>query len=312
MADRRIRQDIAECVAPEILRDIIKRQKGHKASNLYKDDETLMDELFRVCPDSLILQIFEQFCLLKDLNLWFHGISEKLSLDKSWTGLKENLKESLFEGITPKNTDETPVLFHVVKAAEMIVFRYAARDGRIVIPIALGRTEEQRYVNQYEVVMHFSAGPYLIVAGALSKTKSFSVLEQFTQDVTFFLPLGSEPVHQPRGKSKQFYWRFKRALSARLIKTKRDDLQGNYKTITLEARHAKPDLDEVRDFIRRYRDANSYYDVLEFTQTNKVGARETTNVKFGHPYGRFTFRKGTSLALIDHAFNKVSDALSGL
>jgi hypothetical protein len=96
------------------------------------------------------------------------------------------------------------------------------------------------------------------------------------------------------------YNSLKTKLKAYLIDTKRLDPSGDYKTVALESRQRQPDLEQVSNFRKQYLEADSLYDVLQFSLSNPVGINETTHVKMGRPFGRFTFAARTSLAAIYH------------
>ena len=309
MIDKKIlRRQLGSFVPPEVLREIIKQQKEYKPEALTKDEETLLNELFRVCPESLLLDLREDYCLLTNTSIRCEAVTTKLNPGKTLRAVDENV-----DALPPDAIEsETPLLYDYTVEREFAILKYAARDGHITIQVSLDRAEEQRFINRYDVILHFSKVPFLFFAGAETREKARRLYDKFIEDTSTFLEIQSEPLVQPRGKGRPFYWALKSGLSAKLIKTKRDDLRGNYKTITLEARHLKPDLDDVPDFVKHYKDADSYYDVLQFSHKNKVGIVETTHVRFGLPHGLFAFRPGTSLTTVHYCFEKIADALSGI
>lgn len=303
---------ISALVPPEVLRELIKEQKGYDPAALAKDQDTLVAELFRVCKGDAIHHLYEDYCLLMDTAIRCETVTTRIEASKTLDLIEAKLKKPSRESSHAQVLTDDPLLYDYARGDNFALFRYAAKDGRIMLWVSTDQTEEQRFVNRYEVVLHFSKAPLLFVSGAAAAEKAQRVYSQFRLDCHAFLSLNSVPLAQPRGKARLFYLSLKKILAAKLIKTKRDDLRGNYKTITLEARHKKPDLEEVSDFKAHYKNADSHYDVLQFEHANSLGIMETTHVKFGRPHGLFTFRPATSLTTIHYCFEKIADALSNI
>ena len=152
-------------------------------------------------------------------------------------------------------------------------------------------------MNEYVAVIHFSE-PKLLVLGPYATEKANAVASQV--GTTLQLDVEFECLKPKRGGGRDMYQALKSELRAYLIDTKRLDPSGDYQTVALEARPKYPDLEQVTHFRKQYLAADSLYDVLQFTVSNPLGIPETTHVKMGRPFGRFTFAARTSLAAIYH------------
>lgn len=204
------------------------------------------------------------------------------------------------------NLGEEPQLHKAEELSNAVVFRYAARDTKQNLPTSFGGKEPIWLVNYYSVVLHYS-DVRALVCGTYAAGKARRVLDQMDSWLGltgkwFLLKPG-------RGKSRDFYNKIKRELNAYLIETKRHDPAGNYKTVALQARDRNPNLEQVANFRRDYLHADSYYDVLEYKCKNRLGLQETTWVKFGQPFGRFTFKSETSMSAMHFFGEKLSEVL---
>lgn len=302
-----LRKRILENVSTEILIELAKQQEGHKASEFYKDKETLVDEVFRLCSAKTLEILSEEFPGPSNFTAWLYRPASSLTSSQVSVSLSRTVNDELRNGLKPTLSEE-PVLFRVEGSSHTAVFRFVAADQEQNLRISFGEKETVRLLSYYDGILHFS-DVVAVVFGPFASRKA----DQIVQEVDSFLGLNGQwsQAKPNRGESREFYRRIKKTLKALLIETKRHDPAGNYKTVALEARNRHPDLEQVPDFKKHYFDADSYYDVLQFTFKNKLGLLEVTHVKFGRPMGRFTFKQGTSLSAILYFESKVRELLRG-
>jgi hypothetical protein len=289
-------QSVFENVPSEFLMRLAAAQKGHKPENLTKGQEELVDEIFRVCPEKTLQELYQQFPGIEGA-AWFYSDGGKF-FDEAHVrrGIKENVDDDLKEGIEPQIKKE-PTLYRVDERDNTVLFHYAAQDSAQNIRTGLGKRTRVEVVNEYVAVIHFS-DPKLLIFGPYTTERANSVASEVGP--TLELDVEFECLKPKRGEGRSLYQSLKSKLKAYLIDTKRLDPSGDYATVALEARPKYPDLEQVPNFRKQYLEADSLYDVLQFTVSNPVGITETTHVKMGRPFGRFTFAARTSLAAIYH------------
>jgi len=228
-------------------------ERTHNPEALSKDMETLVDEVFRVCPGHQLTLLFNEYPGPSTFSTWFFVPEENLTSST----LRKLFQSKVPKSISPPTLGKEPALYHFEDTPVGSVFRFAAKDGAQNIQTDFDESERIEFVNYYTVIVHFSL-------------PTFSVFGPYAK-----------------------------------VETKRHDPSGNYKTITLQSRAKYPDLETVPDFRKSYLDADSMYDVLEFTCTNALGVSETVDVRFGYPFGRFSFRAATSLSAITYFEQKI-------
>jgi len=299
-------QRVLENVPRDLLVDLAKKRPNHRIERLYKDSETLVDEVFRVCRSSTIQTLYEEFPGPEYFAVWFYVTEERLSKSMIEAAWKRKASTALLEGIVPANLAEEPQLHKVEELTRALVFRYAARDSKQNLAVSFGEKEPIWLVSNYSAILHYSDVRALI-CGSYAARKAKKVLDHLDS----WLSLDRKWILlKPRPRqSRDFYNKIKRKLGAYLIRTERHDPAGNYKTVTLRARDRSPDLERVRHFQLHFLNADSYYDVLEYKCKNRLGLQETTWVKFGQPFGRFTFKAETSMSAMHYFGEKLSEVL---
>lgn len=290
-------------VPAELLRDLAKSTVGHRVAELYKDKEALVDEVFRVCSAQTFTNLGEEFPGPVNFSVWFyHSDVDARSMGSSLNRLDGNLRQ----GIKP-TLDAVPRIYRVEEFSGKTVFRLAAKDTAQQLSTGFDEKTTVELVNYYAAVLEETGSFTLLVFGPYAKQKANAVSETLATNLG--MPESWQLLTPKRGESRQFYEKLKATLKAFLIETKRHDPTGNYETIALESKHGKPDLEDVPNFQKNYSQADSYYDVLQYTCTNRFGLKETTHVKFGYPHGRFSFRADTSLSAVKHFESKVRGLL---
>jgi len=289
-------QSVFDNVPSEFLMRLAVAQKGHKPEKLTKGQEDLVDEIFRVCHEKIVQELYQQFPGIEG-PAWFYSDEGKL-FDEAHVrrGIKENIDDEFKEGIEPTVKKE-PTLYRVDERANTVLFHYAAQDSAQNVRTGLGKRTRVPVVNEYTAVIHFS-DPKLLIFGPYTTERANAVASEV--GTTLELDVEFECLKPKRGEGRSMYQSLKSKLKAYLIDTKRLDPSGDYATVALEARPKYPDLEQVPNFRKQYLEADSLYDVLQFTVSNPVGIPETTHVKMGRPFGRFTFAARTSLAAIYH------------
>lgn len=187
------------------------------------------------------------------------------------------------------------------------VFRCAALDREANVPVGFLEIESVPLFSYYDAVLHFSKFE-AVVFGPYSGYRAAKVLNELDD----FLGISSDwQLLKPKiGKSREFYTAVKAKISGNLAETKRHDPAGDYRAVTFEARDKHPDIEQVPGFKKSYFDADSLFDVLEFSYKNSsLNFTEHVRVKFGRPHGRFTFGPNPSLSAIRYFQGKVSELL---
>jgi hypothetical protein len=289
-------QAIFDNVPSEFLTKLAGAQKGYKPENLTKGQEELVNEIFRVCNEEIIQELYEQFPGLEG-PVWFYEHDSKV-FDESHVkrSIKENVDEDLQAGIKPEIQKE-PTLYRCDMRGDTVMFHFAARDSAQNVRTGLDQTTRMEVVNEYVAVIHFS-DPKLLIFGPYTAERTNAVASKI--GTVLELDVDFACLKPKRGEGRSLYQALKSRLKAYLIDTKRLDPTGDYKTVALESRDRHPDLEEVPNFRKHYLEADSLYDVLEFTVSNPIGISERTHVKMGRPWGRFAFAPRTSLAAIYH------------
>lgn len=290
-------------VPAEVLRDLAKSTPEHRLEKLYKDKEILVDEVFRVCSAQILRTLEEEFPGPDNFCVWFYHSDIG---DASMVSSLRKLDGKLKQGIKP-NLEAVPKIYRVEEFSDRTIFRLAAKDTEQQLSTGFDEKTTVELVNYYTVVLERTKSFTLLVFGPYAKQKAKAVSSATAGGLN--IVEGWQLLTPKRGQSRDFYEKLKRALKAFLIETKRHDPTGNYETVALESKHGKPDLEDVPNFQKNYAAADSYYDVLQFTCTNRLGLKETTHVKFGYPHGRFAFRTDTSLSAVLHFENKVRGLL---
>jgi len=289
----------------DTLIEILKDQPKHSPSTFAKGTEEIVDEIFRLCDQEIIQTLYEEFPGPENFATWFYRQAATVTKENVLSAVKEKATRQLRGGIRPDPTDE-PSIYKVEQAPSSVILRYVAKDRTQNLATNFDEISAVKVLSFYQCVFHFSSVVGLVF-GPYSSSKADAVMLEGDQ----FLELGAqwELLKPQRGRSREFYRRLKSAVGGLLIQTKRHDPSGDYKTITLEARQKQPDLEDVADFKKRYLNADSYYDVIQFNCRNRLGLQEITHVRFGHPFGRFTFKVGTSLSAIMYFQAKISGLL---
>jgi len=296
---------ILEHAPVETLIEILKNQPKHSASTLAKGTEAIVDEIFRLCDQETIRTLYEEFPGPENFATWFYRQTATVTKETVLAAVKRKATPELRSGTKPNPTDE-PSIYKIEQSGSSIQLRYVAKDRTQNLATDFDEISPIKVLSFYQCVFHFSS-VVGIIFGPYSSTKADAVMLDGDQ----FLGLGAQwqLLKPQRGRSREFYRSAKGAVGGLLIATKRHDPSGDYKTITLEARQKQPDLEDVPDFKKRYLNAASYYDVIQFTLKNRLGLQETSHVRFGRPFGRFTFKAGTSLSAIMYFQAKISGLL---
>jgi hypothetical protein len=296
-------QAVLENVPLDFLANLAKAHRGHKLENLTKGHESLVNEIFRLYDGAQIDLLLEQFPGV-DGPIWFYRSEEKLTPEVARSRLNTILSTPVTKS---RLLDRTPSLFNVDVRGNGFFFRYAARDRVQNLSVGLNERERIETVNYYTALLHFS-DPKLIVVGPYTSERAKAVSAQWQSDVL----LGIEWVclKPNRGEGKDFYHKLKASLKADLIDTRRHDPAGDYETVAMESRPGKPDLETVGNFKKAYFDAEFVYNVLRFSVPNPIGIIEQTHVKFGRPFGRFSFKSRTSVAAFKHFEKVLNDVIS--
>lgn len=288
-------QSIFDNVPSDFLLNLAKTRKDYKLENLTKGQEALVDEIFRVCDQKTLDSLYEQF-LGTDGAIWYYAPTGTITKEALFDAIGHHISSELLAGIEPALGHE-PSLYRVEKRHSVFVFCFAARDSIQHIRTGLGERTTVEGLSLYTAVLHFSS-PRMAIMGPYTTERANAVAAKLQDSLKS--DVAWECVKPKRGERRKFYDSMKAALNANLIETKRYDPSGDYETVALEARSKHPDLEDVSSFREQYLNADSVYDVLEFRVANPVGIDETTHVKFGSPFGRFSFRTRTSLAAIYH------------
>jgi hypothetical protein len=289
----------------ELLVDLAKKQPGHLVSEFSKEMEFVVDEVFRVCDAAVVQTLYEEFPGPHNFATWFYQPSARVTKKEVQNAVQKRDSLQLANGLKPEITNE-PQIYRVESAKSTVLLRYVAADRNQRLEVEFGETETFRILSYYDCLFHFSE----VVGLIFGPSGSHKADQVITEGDSHLRLNGKWELLKPgRGKSREFYQSAKEALGGLLIETKRHDPSGNYRTITLEARTKQPDLEQVPHFQKNYLDADSYYDVLEYRCKNKLGLFETTHVRFGRPFGRFTFKHGSSLSAILHFQEKISALL---
>jgi hypothetical protein len=296
---------ISQNAPRELLVNLAKKQDGYRQSEFGKDMETLLDEVFRVCDEKTINILFEEFPGPQNMSTWFYGPGTHVKKEEVLRAAKKNLDPKLFDGTKVPVNDELQI-YKAETSTSSLILRFAAADRRQRLAVEFGESQVFQLVSYYECLFHFS-DVVALVFGPYGSHKAEEVIN--AADAMLGLTGQWKSLRPKRGESREFYNKVKKILGALLIETKRDDPAGDYQTIALESRHKRPDLEQVPNFQKHYLHADSYYDVLEYGCKNRLGLSEITNVRFGRPFGRFTFKHGTSLSAISYFQGKVSALL---
>lgn len=297
-------QRIFQNVPSDMLIELAKKQPGHSVAKLYEDQESRVDEIFRVCDPETIRTLYEEFPGPYNLVTWFYRPASSLTKAQVEAALRKSVTEDMLNGIQPK-VGEEPQLYKVERSSSSAFFRYVAADREQNLPLSFGDSETVKLLSYYEAVLHFSE-----VAALVFGPSSLRRADRVIGEMDSFLGVsGMWTLLRPEKGESSFYHAIKKKVGGFLIETKRHDPTGNYKTIALQARDKQPDLEQVPNFKKYYFDADSYYDVLQYTCKNKLGLSETVYVKFGSPFGRFTFGPGISQSAILYFQGKVGELL---
>jgi hypothetical protein len=296
---------IFENVPSHLLVALAKKCPGHSLEKLSQDQEARVDEVFRVCDSQTINTLLEEFPGPSNLVAWFYEAERSIAQGEVNKALDRVVGSELLNGIKPK-IEEKPNIYKVERSRSGTLLRWVAGDREQNLPVSFGETESITVLSYYDAVLHFSEVE-AIVFGPYSGRKADSVLSE----VDSFLGIngGWKLLKPEAGRSREFYDALKKKTAGLLVETKRHDPTGDYKTITLEARDKHPDLEDVPNFKKYYLDADSYYDVLEYRCKDALGFTETVDVKFGHPFGRFTFGPNPSVSAIRYFRSKVCELL---
>lgn len=282
-------------VPAEIMRDLAKTKPQHSVKKLYENKETLVEEVSRLCDSKTIQALCDEFPVTDNLAVWFFTPRKGFDKKHLTSKVKTQISAALRDGITPSDVGDQPELYRVEEKTDLFIFRYVAKDQAQNLALSFGAKTRIAILNYYSALVHFSE-PYVLLFGPYATGKAEAVVNEMNSK----LDLNEEwSLTRPeRGMSRDLYNKIKKRLHANLVETKRHDPKGNYQTVALQSKHRQPDLEKVSDFQGKYLHADSYYDILEYTCTNALGLSESVHVKFGHPFGRFTFRTGTTLSAI--------------
>lgn len=292
-----MRTQLLNNVPPETLRALAKTCQGYSLKKLHEDKDALVDELIRVCDRKKIELLCDEFLTSEHLTTWFFTPEHSFSKEYLFKHVKQRVADSERKGLSPEQVGVEPELYRVDEKSDLLVFHYVARDQNQNLALSFGEKTKTPTLSYYLAIVHFSE-PCILVFGPYAASKAQAVVNQL--DSKLDLKQAWKAIKPERGLSSDFYKKLKAKLGANLVETKRQDPKGHYRTVALQSKHKEPDLEKVGDFQNRYLHAESYYDVLEFSCKNALGLPEVVHVKFGHPFGRFTFRAGTPLSGIIH------------
>lgn len=300
-------QRIFEKAPSDLLIALAKTCEGCSVDNLYQDQGTRVDEVFRVCDKETIEKLCEEFPGPFNHVAWLFGTDRSLTRSEFNSAMKKAVGDELLTGIRPK-VDESPKVYRVERWTSGAMFRCVASDRVERLPLSFLEDESVKVLSYYDAALHFSEFQ-AIVFGPYSATKAEKVLSEL--DAFLGINGGWALLKPGMGESREFYSVLKKKLSGLLVETKRHDPTGDYRTITLEARDKHPDLEQVPHFRKYYLDADSDFDVIEFRCKNDLGFPESVRVKFGRPHGRFTFGPNPSQSAIRYFQSTVSELLRG-
>jgi hypothetical protein len=296
---------IVENAPSDLLIALAKKCPGHSLDKLYNDQETRVDEVFRVCDSNTIDTLYVEFPQPSNLVGWLYEAEGNVTKREINNALDRLVKRDLTDGVKP-NIEKKPTIYKVERSESSVLFRWVAADRQQNLPVAFGESESIAVLSYYEAILHFSDVEALVF-GPFSAHIAADVMSEMD---LFLGTNGQWKLLKPTiGQSREFYSAIKKSLGALLIETKRHDLTGDYQTVALQARDKNPDLEQVPSFKKLYLEADSYYDVLEYKCKNAFGFSETVNVKFGRPFGRFTFAPNPSISAIRYFRSKVSELL---
>lgn len=303
--DQEHRQRIIQYAPSDVLIALAKQRPGHLVKELYRDQETRVGEVCRVCAAETIEKLYEEYPGPSNFVSWFFRADPAITKSQINAALSKVVGNDLVRGIKP-DIEETPKVYKVERSSSSVLFRCVASDRKQTVPIAFGQNESIDLLSYYDTILHFS-DVETIVFGAYSAIRAMAVLNELDS----FLGISAhwDLLKHQSGKSRDFYAALKKKLSALLVETKRHDPTGDYQTIALQARDKHPDLEDVPNFKEHYLAADSYYDVLKYQCKNGFDFKETVHVKFGHPFGRFTFYPNTSVSAIRFFQSKVGELL---
>jgi hypothetical protein len=303
-----MRDHLLNNVPPEIIRTLAKKCPGHSVKKLYEDKATLVDELMRVCDGETIEILCNEFLTTEHLTTWFFAPKDSFSREYVTKRMSQRVTDSERRGISPREVGIEPELYRVEEKGDILVFHYVAKDQNQSLALSFGEKTKIPILNYYSAIIHFSE-PNIMVFGPYAASKAQAVVNQL--DSKLELEKEWTPMRPDRGLSRDFYNKLKDKLGANLVETKRQDPRGHYRTVALQSKHKEPDLEKLSDFRNRYLHAESYYDVLEFACKNALGLAEVVSVKFGHPFGRYTFKSGTPLSGIIYFEKHVKEIATG-
>jgi hypothetical protein len=303
-----MRNHLLRNVPPETIRALAKTCQGYSLKKLHEDKEALVDELIRVCDRKKIEVLCDEFFTAEHLTTWFFTPEHSFSKEYLSKHVSQLVTDSERKGLSPEQVGVEPELYRVEEKSDLLVFHYVARDQNQNLALSFGEKTKTPTLSYYSAIVHFSE-PCILVFGPYAASKAQAVVNQL--DSKLELKQTWTPIKPDRGLARDFYKKLKAKLGANLVETKRQDPKGNYRTVALQSKHKEPDLEKVVDFQNRYLHAESYYDVLEFSCKNALGLPEVVHVKFGHPFGRFTFRAGTPLSGIIYVEKYVKEIATG-
>jgi hypothetical protein len=293
MTSAQMRDQLLKNVPPEAIRALAKTCQGHSVKKLFEDKETLVDELIRVCEHKKIEILCDEYLTTEHLTTWFFTPEHSFSEETFSKHVRTRVTADERKGLSPKEVGTEPELYRVEEKSDLLIFHYVARDQNQNIALSFGEKTKMPTLSYYSAVIHFSE-PSMLVFGPYAASKAEAVVKHL--DSKLELNQVWIPIKPERGLSRDFYKKIKAKLGANLVETKRQDPKGHYRTVALQSKNKEPDLEKVSDFQNRYLHAESYYDVLEFRYKNALGLPEVVHAKFGHPFGRFTFKGGTPLS----------------
>src|SRR5882762_7746746 len=92
--------------------ELVKRQPGHQTSELAKDTESVLDEVFRVCDAATVQALYEDFPGPYNFVTWFFDPTTRVSKGEVQSALKKKQSQALSDGIKPQVTEE-PILYKI-------------------------------------------------------------------------------------------------------------------------------------------------------------------------------------------------------
>jgi hypothetical protein len=308
MTTAQMRHHLLNNVPPESIRALAKMCDGYSLKKLHEDKEALVDELIRICDSKKIEILCNEFLTTEHLTTWFFIPQHSFSKQHFTERVGKHVTNSERNGLHPAKVGAEPQLYRVEEKSGLFVFNYVARDQSQNLALSFGEKTNTPTLSYYSAIIHFSE-PSILVFGPYAASKAQAVVNHL--DSKLELHQAWTPIKPERGLSRDFYKQLKAKLGANLVETKRQDPKGHYRTVALQSKHKEPDLEKVGDFQQRYLHAESYYDVLGFSSKNALGLPEVVHVKFGHPFGRFTFRAGTPLSGVMSFEKYVKEIASG-